>query len=84
MQTTTYTEFRKNLSHMMDNVASSHDPLLVTRGSNSPAVLISLEDYNSFIETMHLMSSTANARRLDAAINELRKGNGVERELIEE
>jgi antitoxin YefM len=83
MRTSTYTELRNNLATLLDRVAEDHDPILITRGSDKqPAVLISLEDYNSFIETMHLMSSATNAKRLDDAINSLRLGKGIQKKLI--
>ncbi len=84
MRTSTYTELRQNLAHMLDKVSEDHDPIVITRGSSKPAVLLSLEDYNSFLETMHLMGSTANAKRLNSAISSLKNKGGLEKELIEE
>jgi len=84
MRTSTYTELRNNLATLLDRVAEDHDPILITRGSDKQAaVLISLEDYNSFIETMHLMSSATNAKRLDDAITSLRSGKGIQQKLID-
>ena len=83
MRTSTYTELRQNLAHMLDKVSEDHDPIIITRGSSKPAVLLSLEDYNSFLETMHLMGSTANAQRLNDAILSLRNKGGLEKQLIE-
>lgn len=84
MRTSTYTELRQNLAHMLDSVSEDHDPIVITRGSAKSAVLLSLEDYNSFMETMYLMGSTANATRLNDAISSLQSGNGNVKELIEE
>jgi antitoxin YefM len=84
MKTATYTELRSNLAHILDSVSTDHEPMLITRGAGSPAVLLSLEDYNSFMETMHLMGSTANAKRLNDAISSLREGQGLEKQLIED
>ena len=84
MRTSTYTELRQNLAHMLDKVSEDHDPIIITRGSSKPAVLLSLEDYNSFLETIHLMGSTANAERLNSAIFSLKNKGGFEKELIEE
>ena len=84
MRTSTYTELRQNLAHMLDCVSEDHNPIVITRGSAKSAVLLSLEDYNSFMETMHLMGSIANAKRLNDAITALQSGNGTEKEIIEE
>ena len=84
MRTSTYTELRQNLAHILDKVSEDHDPIIITRGSSKPTVLLSLEDYNSFLETMHLMGSTANAKRLNDAILSLKNKGGLEKQLIEE
>lgn len=82
MKTTTYSDFRKNLAAMMNAVNDDRTPLLITRGSEAPpAVLISLDDFNAYAETAHLMSTKANAERLDRAIADLRAGGGTERTL---
>jgi len=84
MRTSTYTELRQNLAHILDKVSEDHDPIIITRGSSKPTVLLSLEDYNSFLETMHLMGSTANTKRLNDAILSLKNKGGLEKQLIEE
>jgi len=68
------TLFRQNLSAMMDSVNVNHAPLLITRQTGAPAVLILLEDFKAFEETAYLMASPRNAERLNAAIAELRTG----------
>ncbi len=52
-------------------------PLLLKRKSGKGAVMISLEEYNSIMETLHLLSSKKNADRLYESIktNEIRKNN---------
>ena len=45
--------------------------------------MVSLADWNAMEETLHLISSPANAQRLAAAIGQLEAGGGSERELIE-
>ncbi len=84
MQTTSYSEFRKNLSAMLERVNSDHEPIIITRDKNKPsAVLMSLEDYASFEETRYLLKSPKNAERLLGSIAELEAGKGVERASIE-
>lgn len=83
MQTTSYSEFRKNLSNMIERVNADHEPIIITRDRNKPsAVLMSLEDYASFEETRYLLKSPKNAERLLEAVAELDAGKGVERTLI--
>ena len=45
--------------------------------------MVSLADWNAIEATAHLLSSPANAARLNAAIAELDQGGGEERTLIE-
>ncbi|HXH55591.1 MAG TPA: type II toxin-antitoxin system Phd/YefM family antitoxin [Gammaproteobacteria bacterium] len=65
-----YTTFRKNMAGIIDEVNASHDIAIITRESSDPAVVMSLEDYNSMIETMHLFSTPKNAKALMEGINE--------------
>jgi len=46
--------------------------------------MISLSEYNSITETLHLLSSKANADRLYESIRQLNEGKGFQKELIEE
>lgn len=82
MDTVSYSTLRKNLASLMDQVNDDRAPLLVTRQKGQPAVLISLEDFRSYEETLHLMRSRRNSERLSDAIEELRSGGGTERELL--
>ena len=84
MNATSYSELRQNLAATLDRVTDDHDPVIITRGrGKKPAVLMSLEDYNSFAETSYLLSNPRNAARLLQAIAELDAGLGTVRELIE-
>ena len=49
-----------------------------------PVVIMSLADYNAMEETAYLTRSPENARRLDAALRRVRKGESHPRQLIEE
>ena len=82
MRTTSFSDFRKNLSSVIDDVHADHEPVLITRNGGKPsAVLMSLEDFASYEETRHLLRSPNNAGRLEKAIQELNAGHGSERSL---
>ena len=55
MSAVTASEARANLYRLMDEVAQSHDPLLIT-GKRGNAVLLSETDWNAIQETLHLLS----------------------------
>jgi antitoxin YefM len=79
-----YTEFRTKLKSFLDNVEENNETLIVKRGTGKGTVMISLNEYNSIMETVHLLSSEANANRLYESIGQMKEGKGFEKELIEE
>ncbi len=83
MDAISYSAARANLAKTMDKVCSDHAPIIITRKSESPVVMLSLEDFQAMEETVYLLRSPANARRLLESIAELESGQGSERELIE-
>ena len=83
METMSYTLFRNQLAKTLDKVYEDHAPILVTRQNGKPAVLISLEDFQSYEETAYLMASPANAERLNVSIAQIEAGKGSVHELID-
>ena len=84
MKAITYTDARSQLTSVMDGVCNDHDPVIITRGKKSAVVMISLDDYESWEETMYLLKSPANAVRLRNSVQNLEKKNFKQRDLIEE
>ena len=84
MDAITYTQARKNFSSVMNQVCDDHAPVIITRQSERPVVMMSLEDYSAMEETMYLLRSPANARRLYKALEKLKEGDYQKRDLIEE
>ena len=80
-----FTEFRTGLKKYLDNVENNHETLIIKRKSGKGTVMISLEEYNSIMETVHLLSSKANADRLYESIQQIKEGNKIiNPELIED
>lgn len=78
-----YTEFRTGLKKFLDEVENNNETLIIKRGTGKGTVLLSLEEYNSIIETMHLLSSKSNAERLYESIKQMKAGKTVRKKLIE-
>ncbi|CAM4437017.1 type II toxin-antitoxin system Phd/YefM family antitoxin [Vibrio agarivorans] len=83
MDAISYTAARANLATTMQKVCNDHAPVIITRKSEAPVVMISLEDYEAMQETTYLLRAPMNARRLLESMAELESGNGQERELLE-
>ena len=84
MRAANFTEFRTNLKGFLDDVEKNNETLIIKRGTGHGAVLISLNEFNSIIETMHLLSSKANADRLYESIAQMKTGKAFQKKLIEE
>jgi len=83
MDTLTYTSARSNLAKTMEKVCDDHSPVIITRKTAQPVVMMSLEDFEALEETAYLLRSPKNARRLLEAIVELETGKGEEKELTD-
>ena len=79
-----YTEFRTELKKFLDSVELDNETLIIKRGAGKGTVMMSLEEYNSIMETLHLLSSKANADLLHESIHQMREGKVVRNQLIEE
>jgi len=78
-----YSEFRGDLKKFLDNVELNNETLIIKRGKGKGTVLISLDEYNSIMETVHLLSSKANSDRLYESIQQMQDGKTFSKDLIE-
>ena len=83
METLTYTAARGNLAKTMEKVCDDHAPVVITRKTAQPVVMMSLEDFEALEETAYLLRSPQNARRLLESAAELEAGKGSEKELVD-
>lgn len=72
-----YSEFRTGLKNFLDQVEQENETLIIKRKSGKGAVVISLEEYNAIMETLHLLSSKKNADRLYESIEQMKAGKIV-------
>ena len=56
MTTTTISDFRANIKQYVESVLTSHEPVIINRGSTG-AVLISLDEYNSIRATERVLAN---------------------------
>ena len=83
VRTVSFTEARNGLKSILDGVAGDADVAIITRRDAEDAVVMSLDYYNSLMETVHLLTSPANAAHLAESIEQYRAGNVLERETID-
>jgi antitoxin YefM len=79
-----YSEFRSKMKEYLDQVEQEHETLILKRGKGKGSVVISLEEYNSMIETMHVLSSKENVKWLFESIDQYKSGKTIGESLIEE
>lgn len=82
MRIVTYSEARSSLKSVLDTVHEDADVTVISRRDGADAVVMSLDHYQSIMETMHLLSTPANAAAMARAVQQDRAGQAVRRELI--
>lgn len=78
MIATNFSEFRVGLKGFLDSVENDNETLIIKRKSGKGTVLISLDEYNAIMETMHLLSSKKNTDRLYESIQQMKVGQTVQ------
>ncbi len=79
-----FSEFRTKLKKYLDDVEDNNETLIIKRKSGKGTVVLSLDEYNSIMETVHLLSSKSNADRLYESISQMEEGKTISNDLIEE
>ncbi len=83
MLTTSISDFRKDIKRYLDRVTDNFETLIINRGKDKGIVIMSLDEYNSLNATSYELSSKANEKRLDSAIEKLKNGNVFQKELTD-
>ena len=68
MTTLNVTEARSNLYRLMEEVADSHDPVIIT-GKNVNSVLMSESDWSAIQETLYLLSIPGMRESIKSGLN---------------
>ncbi len=74
MQIVSFSEARERFKAILDRVEADADVTLITRRHAQGAVVMSLDTYNSLMETVHLFRSPANAAHLQRSLDEAERG----------
>lgn len=84
MKIVTFTEARNKLKNILDRVIEDADYTVITRRDADDAVVMSLDYFNSLLETVHLLKSPANAAHLARSIAQYEQGQVTEKDLLDE
>lgn len=77
-----FSEARNNLKTVLDHLVEDADYTIITRRDAEDAVVMSLEYFNSLLETVYLLKSPANAAHLERSIAQFREGEVLEHDLL--
>jgi antitoxin YefM len=83
MISVTVSEAKRNLEQLIEQVLSNVEPAVVCTDTGQRIVLLSLDEFNSWQETLYLLSNPANAEHLRQSIMEAKIGKTVERSILE-
>lgn len=83
MRIINFSDARNNLKRVIDQVVEDADYAVITRRDDADAVVMSLDTFNSLMETVHLLKTPANAAHLARSIEQLRKGKTKVKDLVD-
>ena len=83
MRVINFSDARNSLKHVIDQVVEDADYAIIARRDAPDAVVMSLDTFNSMMETVHLLKTPANVAHLAKSIGQLRKGQVRERKLAD-
>jgi len=83
VQVISFSEARQRLKDVLDRVEADADVTLITRRHAKGAVVMSLDTYNSLMETVHLLRSPANAAHLQRSLEQAGRGELLSHWLID-
>ena len=84
MRTVNFTEARNHLKTVLDQVVEDTDYTVISRRDTEDAVVMSLSQFNGWMETMYLLRSPANAKHLAESIAQVEAGKVEEHQLIDD
>jgi antitoxin YefM len=82
MKVINFSEARNHLKSVLDQVVEDADYTIITRRDAPDTVVMSLDQFNGLMETVHLLKTPANARHLQKSIQQYRSGKVKKHDLI--
>ena len=82
MRVINFSEARNQFKQVIDQVVADCDVAIISRRDAEDAVVMSLDTYNSMMETFHLLRSPANVKHWEKSLAQYRKGQIKSKALI--
>ena len=82
MRVINFSDARNQLKQLIDQVVADCDVAIISRRDADNAVVMSLDTYNSMMETFHLLKSPANVKHLETSLAQYRKGQTKTKALV--
>ena len=83
MDAITINQAKQDINRLIERVISDAEPTIICNDHGQKVVILSLDEFNSWQETLYLLSNPANAEHLRRSIKEDKSGKITERELVE-
>jgi antitoxin YefM len=71
--TASIAQLRRQLESYCDRTVSLREPIRIRRRNGADVMLVGADEYESLVETAHLLGSTRNAKRLLSALAKARR-----------
>ncbi|WP_199248612.1 type II toxin-antitoxin system Phd/YefM family antitoxin [[Phormidium] sp. ETS-05] len=84
MKAITSNQAKQQLDEIIEQVILDVEPTILCSDRGQQAVLMSLDEFNSWQETIYLLSNPANAEHLLESIKQAKSGKKSVRELLDE
>ncbi|TAF03270.1 MAG: antitoxin [Nostocales cyanobacterium] len=73
-----------DLDGLIDRVIADVEPTIIFNNKGNKAILISLDEFSSWQETLYLLSNPVNTKHILSSIQSAKVGKVIEKDLIEE
>jgi antitoxin YefM len=83
MRVINFSDARNQFKQVIDQVVADCDVAVISRRDAEDAVVMSLNTYNSMMETFHLLKSPANVKNLEKSLAQYRKGQTKAKALVD-
>jgi antitoxin YefM len=83
MRVINFSDARNQFKQVIDQVVADCDVTIISRRDSDDAVVMSLDTYNSIMETFHLLKSPANVKHLEKSLGQYRKGQTKIKSLVD-